>query len=205
MKYRIFESWARDLPAFNLNDVRKFDPSFHRQQLTSWQKGKLIKPLAGGYYILADKSVNEDLLFLVANKLYEPSYVSLESALAYYRVIPESVLGVTSVSSLKTKKFESAWGIFNYRSVKPLYMFGYLVIDSGTVTKYRIANLEKAVLDYLYLNPGIQIKADFEGLRWNKESLQGLRDNNLLLSYLEIFNKRALDSRIEGLMEYLNA
>lgn len=205
MKYRIFESWARDLPAFNLNDVRKFDPSFHRQQLTSWQKSKFIKPLAGGYYILADKSVNEELFFMIANKLYEPSYVSLESALAYYRVIPESVLGVTSVSSLKTKKFESAWGIFNYRSVKPLYMFGYLVIDSGTVTKFRMANLEKAVLDYLYLNPGIQTKADFEGLRWNKESLQGLRDNNLLLSYLDIFNKRALECRIEGLMEYLNA
>jgi predicted transcriptional regulator of viral defense system len=57
--------------------------------------------------------MDEMVLFMVANKIYEPSYVSLESALAYYKIIPETVLGVTSISSRKTKQHESAWGIFN--------------------------------------------------------------------------------------------
>jgi len=72
--------------------------------------------------------MDEMTLFMAANKIYEPSYVSLESALAYYEIIPETVLGVTSISSRKTKTFENAWGVFSYRSIKPEYMIGYQVI-----------------------------------------------------------------------------
>ena len=129
MRFREFESKIRALPAFNLNDVRKLDPGFHRQQLYYWHYQGYIKPLAGGYYILADRAMDEMVLFMVANKIYEPSYVSLESALAYYEIIPETVLGVTSISSRKTKEYESAWGEFSYRSVKPDYMIGYQVIN----------------------------------------------------------------------------
>ena len=113
MIFREFETRIRALPAFNLNDVRKLDPGFHRQQLNYWQNQGYIKPLAGGYYILADQAIDEMVLFMVANKIYEPSYVSLGSALAYYKIISETVLGVTSISSRKTKQHESAWGIFN--------------------------------------------------------------------------------------------
>jgi predicted transcriptional regulator of viral defense system len=109
MRFREFESKIRALPAFNLNDVRKLDPGFHRQQLTYWLNQGYIKPLAGGYYLLADREMDEMLLFMVANKIYEPSYVSLESALAYYEIIPETVFGVTSISSRKTKHTDHAW------------------------------------------------------------------------------------------------
>ena len=115
--------------------------------------------------------MDEMYLFMVANKIYEPSYVSLESALAYYEVIPETVLGVTSVSSRKTKQYESTWGVFSYRSVKPQYMIGYQVIENSPGNKFKIASLEKALLDYLYLNSDIQSIADFEGLRWNRTQL----------------------------------
>ena len=205
MRFRDFESRVEDLPAFNLNDVRKFDPDFHRQQLSYWQDKGYIKPLAGGYYTLADRIVDEDYLFMVANKLYEPSYVSLESALAYHQVIPESVLGVTSVSSRKTKQYESVWGGFSYRSVKPQVMFGYQVVETSQRKKYKIAGLEKAVLDYLYLNSGIQSIADFEGLRWSKAQLQPLEDSSVFYKYLKIFDKKALESRVEQFMAYLNA
>ena len=56
MRFREFESKIRALPAFNLNDVRKLDPDFHRQQLNYWHNQGYIKPLAGGYYILADRA-----------------------------------------------------------------------------------------------------------------------------------------------------
>lgn len=115
------------MPAFNLNDVRKLDPDFLRQQLNYWHDHGFIQSLAEGYYILADRAMDEMVLFMVANKIYEPSYLSLESALAYYGVIPETVLGVTNISIRKTKKYESAWGLFSYRSVKPQTMIGYKV------------------------------------------------------------------------------
>ena len=205
MRFREFESKIRMLPAFNLNDVRKLDPGFHRQQLNYWHNQGYIKPLAGGYYILADRTLDEMVLFMVANRIYEPSYVSLESALAYYEVIPETVLGVTSVSSRKTKQYESAWGVFSYRSVKPQYMIGYQVIEKSPGIKYKIAYLEKAVLDYLYLHSDVDSGADFEELRWNRMQLLGLLDHSVITRYVKLFDKRALESRINQFMEYLNA
>jgi len=205
MRFREFESKIRMLPAFNLNDVRKLDPGFHRQQLNYWHNQGYIKPLAGGYYILADRTLDEMVLFMVANRIYEPSYVSLESALAYYEVIPETVLGVTSVSSRKTKQYESAWGVFSYRSVKPQYMIGYQVIEKSPGIKFKIAYLEKAVLDYLYLHSDVDSGADFEELRWNRMQLLGLLDHSVITRYVKLFDKRALESRINQFMEYLNA
>lgn len=205
MKFRDFQIHAKDLPAFNLNDVRKLDPGFHRQQLSDWLARGYIKFLAGGYYILADEQVDENYLFMLANKIYEPSYISRESALAYHQVIPESVLGVTSVSSRKTKQFESEWGRLSYRSIKPILMFGYRVVEREKKIKYKIASLEKAVLDYLYWNAGIDSGEDLEGLRWNKQQLLDLEDNSLFWKYLKIFNSKALARRVEVVLEFIHA
>lgn len=205
MKFREFENQMKRLPAFNLNDVRKLDPGFHRQQLSYWLAKELIKSLPGGYYILANQTVDEQVLFTLANKIYQPSYISLESALAYYGVIPESVLGVTSVSSRKTIRYQSTWGQFRYRSVKPVYMFGYIVVEAEQKKKYKIARLEKAVLDYLYLNPTTNSVADFEGLRWNRIPLQPLGDHPFFCKYLSIFDSEALETRVGHLWEYIHA
>ena len=205
MKFRDFQTQVRDLPAFNLNDVRKFDPDFHRQQLSDWLDRGYIQSLAGGFYLLADSQIDESYLFMLANRIYEPSYISRESALANYHVIPESVLGVTSVSSRKTKLFESEWGRFSYRSIKPVLMFGYRVVEQRKITKYKIASLEKAVLDYLYWNTGIDTSEDFVGLRWNRQELLGLEDNPLFKKYLKIFDNKALNRRVGMLMEYIHA
>ena len=93
MKFRDFQRQIRDLPVFNLNDIRKLDPDFHRQQLSDWLNRGYIQSLAGGYYLLADAQVDESCLFMIANRIYEPSYISKEFALAYYLIIPESGIG----------------------------------------------------------------------------------------------------------------
>ena len=205
MRFREFESRIQALPAFNLNDARKLDPNFHRQQLNYWLRQGHIQPVTAGYYILAGQTVDEGLLFMLANRMYEPSYISLESTLAYYGIIPETVLGVTSVSSRKTRQLESAWGVFSYRSIKPRYMIGYQVIETSPAIKFKAANLEKAILDYLYLHTDIQSTADFEELRWNQVQLHDLLDHAMFTRYIRLFDKRALENRVNIFMEYLNA
>lgn len=205
MIFRDFETRIKPLPAFNLNDIRKIDPDFHRPQLSDWLTRDYITPLAGGYYVLANLQIDESLLFMLANLIYEPSYISRESALAYYQVIPESVLGVTSTSSRKTRQFDTQWGVFSYRSIKPSLMFGYQVIEKGQNSKFKIARLEKAVLDYLYWNPDLQSEEDLEGLRWNTDLISSLDDNPLLWKYLNIFNSKVLVRRVKMLMEYAHA
>lgn len=205
MKFRDFQTRVRHLPAFNLNDIRKFDPDFHRQQISDWLDRGYIQSLAGGFYLLADAQVDESYRFMLANRIYEPSYISRESALANYHVIPESVLGVTSVSSRKTKQFENEWGRFSYRSIKPILMFGYRVVEQGKMTRYKIASLEKAILDYLYWNHGIDSLDDFAGLRWSRQELLGLENNPLFMKYLRIFDNQTLSRRVSLLMEYIRA
>ena len=205
MRFRDFQRRAKGMPVFNLNDIRKLDPDFHRQQLNDWLNRGYIQSLAGGYYLLADVQVDEGYSFMLANRIYEPSYISRESALAYYLVIPESVLGVTSVSSRKTRQFESKWGRFSYTSIKPSLMFGYRVVVQERMVKFKIASLEKAVLDYLYWNNRVESLDDFAGLRWNKQELSGLADSLMFKKYLKIFDNKALARRVGLLMEYIDA
>jgi predicted transcriptional regulator of viral defense system len=103
MRFRDFQIYAKNLPAFNLNDVWKFEPDFYRQQLNDWSDRGYIQSITGGFYMLADTKVDENYLIMRANRIYEPSYMSKESALAYYLVLPETVLGITSVGSRETK------------------------------------------------------------------------------------------------------
>lgn len=205
MIFRDFETRIKPLPAFNLNDIRNIDPDFHRPQLSDWISRGYIRSMAGGYYVLADMQIDESLTFMLANLIYKPSYISRESALAYYQVNPESVLGVTSTSSRKTRQFDTRWGVFSYRSIKPGLMFGYQVIEKDQNIKYKIARLEKAVLDYLYWNPDLQSEDDFEGLRWNKDLISSLNLSLQFWKYLKLFDSKILDHRVKILMEYAHA
>lgn len=103
MQFRTFENQISPMPVFNLNDIRRIDATFKRQQLNYWLKQKFIKKLVAGYYSLHDQIINESLLYFIANHIYESSYISLETALALYQIIPEHVFGVTSISTRKTK------------------------------------------------------------------------------------------------------
>ena len=205
MKFLDFQNQFNHLAAFNLNDIRKVEPEFHRQQLQDWQERGYIQPFVAEYYLLSAAQINEPRLFMLANLIYEPSYISRESALAHYQIIPESVLSVTSMSSRKTQQFESGWGRFTYNTIKPDLMFGYQVISQGENNQFKIARKEKAILDYLYRNNQIQSPADYEDLRWNKAELIGLASNTLFKTYLEIFQNRALESRVNYLLEYTHA
>ncbi|MEZ4692422.1 MAG: hypothetical protein R2837_00005 [Aliarcobacter sp.] len=205
MFFREFENQIKPLQTFNLNDIRKIEPFFHRTQLNDWILRGYIKPFANGYYILSNTIIDENLLFMFANMIYEPSYISLESALAYYQFIPESVLSITSISTLKTKSFNTDFGNITYRSIKPKIMFGYENITISQNIKFKIAKLEKAILDYLYLNSTIKTIEDFESLRWNKNIINNLNKNNLFIKYQRVFNNKALNNRINIMMEYANA
>jgi hypothetical protein len=84
-------------------------------------------------------------------------------------------------------------------------MFGYRVIKHDKMIKYKIASLEKAVLDYLYWNKRIDSIDDFVELRWNKQELSGLEGNPLFKKYLQVYDNKALERRVSLLIEYIHA
>ena len=92
---------------------------------------------------------------VLANMIYGPSYVSLEWACQYYRLIPEKVTTITSVTIQRSKKFQTPVGQFTYEHL-PLKVFpvGVLLINFSDKQRALMATKEKALADLLVLRRG---------------------------------------------------
>jgi len=201
--YQQFREKFSAFPVITLRDIYKSFPNFDNKNLVNWQKKGYITKLRNGYYLLNETKIDENLHYFIANKLYEPSYISMESALSYYSIIPEAVYENQSVSTRKTTSFITKLGSFNYRNIKPSLYFGYILITTNNQNS-RIASLEKAILDFLYLRPDINNHSSFLELRWNIEELQKI-NMQTLENYLSLFSSQTLNEKIKLLKNYLNA
>jgi len=126
-----------------------------RLQLSRWVKaGKLIQ-LTKGLYTLAEpyRKVTPHP-FVLANAIKKASYISLQSALGYYGMIPEHVPTVTSVTTQRPERVKTLLGQFAFRHIKKNWFHSYQQIDFGSGQRAFIATPEKALLDLVYLTPG---------------------------------------------------
>lgn len=94
---------------------------------------KYICKLRNSLYTFKKNNVNEVTLFTLGNMIYPPSYISMESALSFYGIIPEGVYTVTSCTTSKTKRFKNAMASFDYRHVKKDLFFGYKICQIDNV------------------------------------------------------------------------
>jgi predicted transcriptional regulator of viral defense system len=189
-------------PAFSLREVEQLYPGFERENLLNWQKKGYIIRIRNNWYSVTGRITMEAHLYWVANKIYRPSYVSLETALAYYGWIPEAVFTVTSISTRKTQTFDTPVGHFRYSSVKPALFFGYRLLNTEGYGA-KIAEPEKALLDYLYLNPKIATIADFEVLRFNLDQMRNDIDEENLSAYCSLIDSHSLSERVKTFKNYL--
>ena len=140
---------------------------------------------------------------MIANRIYEPSYVSLEMVLSIYGIIPEAVYGITSVTSQNTRDISAPMGNFIYRHIQSNLMFGYELREHGG-HYYQIAELEKAILDYLYLNSKINDSESFEGMRFNVSELKEKLNIEKFNKYLEAFHNKSLARRAKKFLQFIN-
>jgi predicted transcriptional regulator of viral defense system len=202
MQYLDLKTQLKGFSVFSIKDIEKVDPSFHKQRLSEWQKKGYLKKLRQGFYMFSDFDIDEPVLFALANKIYEPSYVSLEIALSIYGLIPEAVYGITSVSSQITKTIKTAVGIFMYRHIQPELMFGYEHKERNGY-RYQIAEIEKAVLDYLYINPKLADEESFKGIRFNAQQFKEKIDLGKFNKYLAAFNNKSLSHRAKKFLNFI--
>jgi predicted transcriptional regulator of viral defense system len=202
MRYVEFREVLKDFTIFSLSDIRKIDENFHRRRLNEWQDKGYIKKLIDKYYIFSDSKLNENILFEIANRIYSPSYISLEMALSYYNLIPDTVYTITSISTRRTYTFNTSLGDFAYRTMKSNLFFGYQLINYND-RRFKIGSVEKVILDYLYLNPNIKREVDFKTLRINRDVFIESVNKESLFKYLEGFNQKALKIRIKSFLEFI--
>ncbi len=100
--------------------------------------------------------------FLVANHILGPSYVSLDSALSYYGLIPERVYEISSMTPKSSRKFATPMGVFSYsRLPLPYYSFGIAsrAIHGTAEQTILIASPEKALCDKVVTTPGVILRS----------------------------------------------
>ena len=126
-----------------------------RLQLSRWTKAGRLLQLRRGLYVPASpwRKV-EPHPFLVANRLHRGSFVSLQSALAWYGLIPEHVPVVTSVGPGRPETIQTPLGGFQFSHLSEKLRFGYMKIEVAPKQFAFIALPEKALLDLVYLTPG---------------------------------------------------
>lgn len=105
-------------------------------------KQGIIKRLQKGKYQFSLLPVDD---FKLANFLYPPSYISLESALSVYGIISQFPYQITSITTRKTRNIEITDKLFFYGHIKPELFWGYEKKDN-----FLLATRQKAMLDYLY-------------------------------------------------------
>lgn len=156
MKFEEFRKKYRSWPVIPSSVVVREDQAEYqvtRNQLSRWVKKGALVPLRKGMYALhpEDTASAPEILYM-ANRLYEPSYISLEYALSLYELIPEYVPVVTSVTTRKTLSFKNAFGHFSYQHVVSRAFRGFRQEKQDHDQQVFVAEPEKAVLDFLYLN-----------------------------------------------------
>mgnify|MGYP000546932096 CR=1 FL=1 len=196
MNYLEFKNKMFELGCFNTHQVYAWKPGFDRNNFVRWTKKGLLLRLRQGYYTFPEYKSKPDFTLFFANRIYRPSYVSLHTALAFYEVIPEAVVQITSVTSLKTASFLNDFGEYAYKSVREELMFGYDIKTIGNGHSLQLARPEKALLDLLYLYPFYNTEQDMEELRLDDDFLQDELDLLLLEDYLFKFKSKALENRV---------
>ncbi len=188
-------------PAFSVRELEQIYPGFERENLLNWQKKGYIVRIRNGWYSRTGNITTEAHLYWVANKIYHPSYVSMETAFSHYGWIPEAVFTITSVSTRKTQTFDTTVGHFRYATIKPSLFFGYRLLP---VEGYgaKIAEPEKALLDFLYLRPTIATSDDFEALRLNVDQVKMDINPAKLEAYCSLFNTHSLSERVRVFLKY---
>mgnify|MGYP006281086319 CR=1 FL=1 len=141
------------------------NPESVHTQLRRWSnKGKLVK-LARGKYVIAKPYRKRELpVEYLANQIVYPSYLSLEYALDYHNLIPETAQIVTSLTTARPQQHENPEGRFHYRHVKEQMFWGYYS-EALNGLEIVLAEPEKALLDTFYFWSGPVTHERIEGLR----------------------------------------
>jgi len=149
--------------------------------------GFLVKARKGFYFIKA----NPPHEFEIANKIYQPSYISFETALSFYGIIPETIYEVVSATSRITRAFNVNDIKYSYKKIKKDCFNGYKPIKIKDATVL-IAEPEKALVDYLYL-----VVLGKRKLAYERVDLSKIKKSKLL-SYAKQFQKKKIKEIINN-------
>jgi len=153
MKFERLLTLVGDQPFFEtgLLLAGDVDPAHVQRQLSRWVRSGRIRQLRRGLYTLAPPY--QSIIphpFLIANALMPGSYISAQSALAFYGLIPEYTPRTLSMTMLRPSQWE---GGFHFQHLASHFFFGYQLVELSQGQQAFVAAPEKALLDLAHLTP----------------------------------------------------
>ena len=149
----------------------------------------LFLKLRNSLYALRTNPPQEEA---IANRLYPPSYISFEYALAKYGIIPESVYAVTSATTRITREFIVNNESFTYSHIKREAYLGYKAQKISGIT-ILIAEPEKALVDYFYF---VDLKRKILNERLDLRKVK----KNIAIKYAGLFSRSSLLKLIKKIL-----
>ena len=180
-----------------------------KDKISDLERNGFVIRVKRNLYVVSSKVHNREISReLVANHLYRPSYVSLETALAYYGLIPERVYSVRSVCTKLHKKYDTPLGNFEYIKVPEQY-FSIGIRQEIVENQYAflIASPTKAICDMIVATPNLRLQSVramqnylTEDLRIDIDALRTL-DKEIVRQCVEVGRKKAELGFLEKLLK----
>ncbi|MDO8316331.1 MAG: hypothetical protein Q7T12_02295 [Flavobacterium sp.] len=171
----------------------------------------IIKSVKRGIYVPGENAnMQMPESSLIANHIYGPSYLSMETALSHYGLIPERVYAVTSMTTKPSKDFRTSIGLYSYSYLPlPYYAFGINNVKLQENQKVMMASPEKALTDKIVTTPGVILRSInnaqnyvFENLRMEQSDLKDF-DTTQMRSWLSDAPKKESLEILIKMMEKL--
>ncbi len=136
------------------------------------KSGKIIRLKKGLYVVSPEVSGKLLSTELIANHIYGPSYISMESALRYYGLIPETVYSIRSMTTKHSRDFKNRLGTFEYIQCPRTYFTIGIKQKINDLTAFLIATPEKALCDLIVYTPHLNLRYQREILIYLEENLR---------------------------------
>lgn len=180
----------KELSLFTLDDLGKLLNVNNRQTLykkvARLEKAQIILKLIKGKYRYMFLPVND---YTLANFLYQPSYVSLETALSFYGIITGFSYQITSISVKPTRTIDLSGKEYTYSQIENNLFWSYEKRDN-----FLIAEKEKAILDYVYFGVKGLRNTSFDEMDFSEI------DKEKLISYARKTNNKQVIKTVKGII-----
>jgi predicted transcriptional regulator of viral defense system len=203
MKFDELLTLVGDEPVFSssLLDVVSISQRQARLQLVRWVNARKLIRLRRSLYVLNRPFRKiEPHPFLLANRIRKASYVSLQSALSHFGMIPEYVPVVVSVTTGRPEEVRTGLGAYAFRHVRKALFGGFLSVTVAPGQTAFLATPEKALLDLIYLTPGGDQPAYIKELRLQNRSALS---RQALKETARLFSSPRIDRAIEGILSWM--
>ena len=169
-------------------------------------QGKLLH-IRRGLYCLTEElgCLIKPHPFELAQYIYGPSYISLESALSFHKLIPETVYTVTSATAKRSKEFRTPLGVYSYLHLPRENFYVEVERVQEDDRQFFMAKPWKAICDYVYCyrKDWTNLEPLLGSLRMNHDELPSLGVGELQ-QLQDYYHHRRLDLFLKGVHKKLS-